>query len=497
MNQANIIMALLFCNIITAQVYEGITLFSAYSDDPEENDHYTFLIDNDENIINSWTHDHGPASMPYLLKDSTLIYPYRVENPSMCSGGVGGGISQYNWAGELLWNYEFSNNIYQHHHDIEPMPNGNILVLVWERHSAIQGENSQYYGGIGRGWAEIGRVEVQNPLNQMWSEAILEIEMNNNNEINIVWEWHIWDHIIQDISQDLPNYGIISSHPELLDINYGAVGGFDGMCGPQADWIHFNAIDYNANLDQIVLSSRHNNEIYIIDHSTTTEEAAGHAGGHSGKGGDFLYRWGNPNVYAQDNEEYQYLEAQHGVNWVPAGYPGEGNLILYNNFHGDWMSMPVNDWQSAIYEIETPLDNGHYELDIGGIFGPSELFWLYAGDFFSFIQSGAFRLPNGNTFITVATEARIFEINQDGEIVWEYQLSDGQMIARAQKYPLGYLFPLGDMNFDLIQDIQDILIIVDIILGFDGASTLQADVNTDGIINEGDVEYLVQLIIDI
>ena len=51
----------------------------------------------------------------------------------------------------------------------------NILVLVWEKHTAFQDDQSEYYGGVGRGWAEMGRVEVQNPLNQMWSEAIFEI----------------------------------------------------------------------------------------------------------------------------------------------------------------------------------------------------------------------------------------------------------------------------------------------------------------------------------
>ena len=55
--------------------------------------------------------------------------------------------------------------------------------------------------------------------------------------------------------------------------------------------------------------------------------------------------------------EHQFLRAQHGVNWIPDGYPGSGNLILYNNFHGDWMSLPVNDWQSAVYEIEMFKEN--------------------------------------------------------------------------------------------------------------------------------------------
>ena len=432
-------------SFLFSDVYDGMTLFSAYSDDPDEDDHYTRLIDNDENILHSWTHDRGPASMSYLLKDSTLIYPYRVENPSMCNGGVGGGITHYNWNGDVLWNYEFSNDSYQHHHDIQPMPNGNILVLLWERHTATQGTDTEFYGGEGRGWSEMGREEVQNPLNQMWSEAIFEIEMVGTDDINIVWEWHLWDHIVQDVDPELPNYGVISEHPELMDINYGEVGDFDGMCGPQGDWTHFNAIDYNEGLDQIVLSSRHNSEIYIIDHSTTTEEAATHAGGNSHMGGDLLYRWGNPQVYGQGTDDDQQLDAQHGVNWIPEGYPGEGNLILFNNFYGDWESLPVNDWCSAVYELVTPVNNEMYDMNENGTFDPSEPMWIFTHDFFSFIQSGVFRLPNGNTMITVSTEARIFEINDD-MFLWEYQLDDGQMIARSQKYPSDYFSSLEIHN---------------------------------------------------
>ena len=104
-------------------------------------------------------------------------------------------------------------------------------------------------------------------------------------------------------------------------------GGFGGV---GVDWIHANGIDWDPIRDQIVFSSHTLDEIFIIDHSTTTEEAAGHSGGIYGKGGDFLYRWGNPQNYGQGSNSDHILGDQHSVNLIPEGYPGAGNLILFN-----------------------------------------------------------------------------------------------------------------------------------------------------------------------
>ena len=53
-----------------------------------------------------------------------------------------------------------------------------------------------------------------------------------------------------------------------------------------------------------------------------------------------------------------------------------------------------------------------------------EIVWEYSGsppsDFYSAVCSGTQRLPNGNTLICAATQGRIFEITEKGEIVWEY-----------------------------------------------------------------------------
>ena len=480
-----IIFTMQLVGFLFGQAFNGYTLFSPTAGMPGGgNNGTTYMINNSVNVLHTWQHPRGVASMPYLKPDSSIIYPFRVQNPSMSNGGVGGGIAHIDWNNDILWQVQIANNTYQHHHDIQPLPNGNILVIAWERKTAAEA-------------FAIGRQIINNPLNQMWSEAILEIEPIGSDSFNLVWEWHLWDHLIQDADSTLPNYGVVSEHPELIDINYGNVGGTQGPGISHADWMHLNAIDYNTDLDQIVISSRTMGEIYIIDHSTTTAEAASHSDGNSGKGGDLLYRWGNPQVYDRGNGSDQQLNAQHGVNWIPANYPGGGHLICYNN------NYQANN--SAVFEINMPVDStGNYPINATDAFGPSGPFWMYSGGFHSNVQSGAFRLPNGNTLITEADDAHMFEVTFDGSVVWNY-VYPGQniMIARAQRYTLNYLnqndFPdyvSGDINFDGEINIADISLAVDMLYGVGYNPTPPADVDGNGAVTMDDINILVQMALD-
>lgn len=392
---------------IAQEPYEGQTLLGAM------NSPVTYLIEMDGTVTRTWHGASGPASMAYLLDDGSILRPCHDPAGDFNGGGSGGRIQRIDENDDVVWDYYFSATDHQQHHDIQPMPNGNVLLIAWELKTLEEA-------------IDAGRQVISS---NMWPTLIAEVEPSGATGGNVVWEWHLWDHLIQDADPAKPNYGVVADHPELVDINYGNVSG-----GPSpGDWIHANAIDYNEDLDQILFSSRTFNEVYVIDHSTTTEEAAGHTGGNSGMGGDILYRWGNPEVYDRGSSADRYFYVVHGANWIDPGLPGEGNILAFNN--GDRPG-PSNDY-STVDEITPPVDQyGNYTIEPGSPFGPDAPIWTYGGPggfYGGPSQCGAYRMPNGNTVICVSTGGYLFEVTESGETVWDYDYPTGD-VARAERY---------------------------------------------------------------
>jgi len=227
----------------------------------------------------------------------------------------------------------------------------------------------------------------------------------------VVWEWHIWDHMIQDFDATKSNYGVVADHPELIDVNGVANNKI------QQFWNHANGIDYNAQLDQIMISIRGNSELFVIDHSTTTAQSASHTGGGHGKGGDILYRWGFAQQYDRGTAAQRKLYQQHHTHWIEPGLPGAGNILIYNN--------GIGRGYSTVDEIAPPVDaSGNYSIASGTAYGPTSALWTYTGtpptSFYSAEISGAQRLPNGNTLITEGIKGNLFEVTSAGETVWRY-----------------------------------------------------------------------------
>jgi len=385
----------LFLN--TDQAYNGYTLMAPM--------HYkkTYLINNAGEVVHRWSSAYEPGRSAYLLENGHMIRACMIMSggPST-GGGEGGRIEEYDWDGNMVWAFDYYSDNYIAHHDFKVLPNGNVLVLVAEKKT--------YAEVIAAGFDPALLDAEISTKGYMLPDCLIEVTPTKPYGGTVVWQWHIWDHTIQDFSSTKSNYGVVTNHPELIDVNG------TGIKIPQF-WNHVNGIDYNTELDQVMLSIRGNSEVFVIDHQTTTAQAASHTGGRYGKGGDIIYRWGNPQQYNRGTKDNQQLYQQHHTHWIPSDCPGAGNILIFNN--------GIGRGYSTVNQIVPPVDAaGNYTLATGAAFGPSAPVWTYtsspATDFYSAEISGCQRLPNGNTLICEGVKGNLFEVTAAGASVWQY-----------------------------------------------------------------------------
>lgn len=374
---------------------DGFVFFSpnSYTD--------AYLIDNCGFLVNSWNRNNRPGLSGYLTKTGLMLRTNKVNSPQYGQASTGGNIELVDWNNNTIWSADFNTFEFIQHHDAVLMPNGNIIYIGWERISPDQQMN---YGRRPN--------EISYPY--LWGEFIQEIKPIGNSDYEIVWEWHLQDHFIQDYDASLSNFGIIKDEIGKVDINYLGPGAWD-----IDDWWHCNALDYNEELDQILVNSRNNNELWIIDHSTTSQQAQGSIGGNSGKGGEILFRWGNPQAYDRGTSANLRMYGSHGHYWIPKGMPNEGKIMYFNN--GD--DRPQG-YYSTVEMIEPLFVNGAYQKNANNQYFPLEPEVVYKApnpfDFVSSYLSNAQQLANGHVFINEGGSGRLFEIDNNNDIVWEY-----------------------------------------------------------------------------
>ncbi len=386
--------------------FGGYTLFyPQYQSD-------VFLINECGELLHQWVAENqasGPGAVAYLLENGNLI---KAISPNAGTGGGGGLLQILNWENEILWTYEASDSLRQQHHDIHVMPNGNILIINWER--------MDFDAMLAHGFDTSSYIQTE-----LFFDGIQEINPQTD---SIVWEWHAWDHLIQDYDASKLNFGNVAQHPEKIDINY------QDFTFQKPDFLHSNGIDYNEELDQILLSVRNFNEVWIIDHSTTTAEAASSLGGNSGRGGGLLFRWGNPHAYKAATLEQQKLFRQHDAQWiddfVDSTYQYFGKIALFNNALPEQISLgqiiaPQWDVATQSYQNE---DNLFFPFDFAATFSHPEVAKGYSTS-----ASSIQILGNGHVVMCAARQGRSFELSPEGELVWEYltPLKFGQAIPQG------------------------------------------------------------------
>ncbi len=281
------------------------------------------------------------------------------------------------------------------------MPNGNVLLISYDVRSsseAIQAGSSS--------------------SSTFWSEKIVEVKPTGATSGTIVWEWYLWDHLCQNHDASKDNYVTsIVDNPHLLNINYG---------GSLPDRYHMNGLDYNEDLDQIVMSMHNMDAAFVIDHSTTTAEAAGHTGGNSGMGGDYLYRWGNPSSWNASGSTI--FDVIHDAHWITSDHPDFPDYLCgYNNKGGSQGKTAVDIWN--------PPYNGYNYSMTPGQATPSASAYQYTANFTANNEGNSQQLPNGNILINNFMGS-IYEVDSDGTQLWT---KSGAQSTHAYRYTKCYV----------------------------------------------------------
>lgn len=371
----------------TDDVHEGYTLFAPVSSK------ITYLINNCGEKVHSWTSLYEPGLSCYLMKNGVLLRTGKVPG----TGGSSGIVEMIDWDGTVIWDHSIDPSLGRQHHDIELLNNGNILLIVSDKKST----------------AEVTQAGGTTSNSTLTSETILEVQPNlTSGGGTVVWKWDAWDHLIQDSDNGKDNFGVVSDNPGKIDINF--------LVHNATDWLHFNGIDYNEKFKQIIVSCRGHSELWVLDHTTDSTQAADTIGGTFGQGGEILYRWGNPQAYGKGGSSEQQLFFQHDTHWIPDSLKDGGKIIMFNNQAGN----PESKNYSTINIINPPVDSNGFYTYIGSAFSPTTSDWEYkAADetsFYSKIISGVQRLEDGNTLICEGVGGRFFEIDSLKNITWEY-----------------------------------------------------------------------------
>ncbi|WP_224485523.1 aryl-sulfate sulfotransferase [Robertkochia aurantiaca] len=363
-----------------AQKQDGYVLIN----DPG-NDRVYLMEKEDGSVFYEWTLADPLGNDVELFEDGTLLACLGVTDPDFTFGGFGGKIAVLNPDGSEKWSLKHASPEHIAHHDAEMLPNGNILFMVWERmEGAVAVEN-----GYNRGQENI------------YLESLIEIDPATD---AVVWKWNSADHLVQDVDDNRQNFGVVAENPGKIDVNY-----FDDIVTDNldnGDFMHANGLTYDAQRDLIFLSVNYFSEVWVIDHSTTTAEAAGSEGGNYGVGGDLVYRFGNPSAYDNAQGERRFFNVH-----TPVFVEGTDNMLVYVNGNVE------GSRQSKVLELSLPATLGL----VPGTDNEPAVVWEYSHpDMYSPKVSSAYRLPDGNTLITIGTFG-VWEVNPEKEIVWQFK----------------------------------------------------------------------------
>jgi hypothetical protein len=207
-------------------VYPGYTLFTSVRG------YHATLLDMDGQIVHRWHLDEG-IQHAFLLPNGHLLLrtlPPEDAGGAEHIGGSSAAILELDWDGNVLW--EYWNPML--HHDYQRLPNGNTLILVWDK--LPEGITEQVRGG---------HYYEEDP-ERMWGDVVQEITPDGE----VVYEWRSWEYL--NFAEDI-------------------------ICPLESrkEWTHANSV-FQTDDGDILLSFRLTDTVGLVDRVT----------------GKFKWKWG-------------------------------------------------------------------------------------------------------------------------------------------------------------------------------------------------------------
>jgi len=189
-----------------------------------------FLIDMEGNYLHHWGFNTIPRDDGRLLQNGNLLYTKAaplppeddMSHPRIGGWGIGGGIVEVDWEGNVVWEYVDS----LQNHSVWRMRNGNTIYpvsLPVDKDIAAEVRGG-YPGSEDRG--------------MIWTDGFHEVTPSGE----LVWEWNASHHL------DVKRHVLCP------------------VC-PRGDWTHMNSIQELSNGD-ILTSMRNISTICIVDKAT-------------------------------------------------------------------------------------------------------------------------------------------------------------------------------------------------------------------------------------
>src|SRR5436190_1695838 len=97
----------------------------------------TYLVDQSGVIVQTWPSNLPAGAGVYMLDDGSLLRAGKTAG-APAIGGSGGAVTRVDLAGNVLWEFHYSDSQHWIHHDLEPLPNGNILMIAWQNKTVAE-----------------------------------------------------------------------------------------------------------------------------------------------------------------------------------------------------------------------------------------------------------------------------------------------------------------------------------------------------------------------